>query len=1077
MAPSARRHRGLAAQILRVTLTIGIITVVAAGVVAIVGTSRIVSEQVATRDSAELQAIEDAFLTRYVDAETVAGNAARTVVATRDVRTLQATLTPVYAGGADSVAGLYVLDASLDVVADMPETSSPLPGSALRAARMALRGAQGVVRGTEAAPPGSLWLSQPVVTMADRPLVVLAEVDTRFIGELLQADAHGSRSVYLLEGTSIIASASPRPIDLHTARFDPTGSSGHISVSGPGGVHYSGYYNDVEVLLGQGWRLLILEPTDTVTKETLIALWPSVAVLALGGLVALLGAWIMARRLVAPLRKLQMSALRAAGGAYVKPIDSDRQDEIGQVARAFDAVALRLNALHDLSQLLASSSQLDQVLDGILSAMGHIVGPGVAAVYLLDDAGRWLVPVRARGADIANASAIDATDRTWLARALARTEPSVFAPGDRTLADELPGLAGDEPSALAAPLIAGNERLGVVVVLTEFGAHASDAEVEMMRTFSAQAAVAVRNSRLFAVESESRRVAEGLRSVAERLVRPGRLNEALTDIEATIAQLFDAERVSLGVVDRRSLGLPKGADPEFEAQSVGVALRIFEQGRPSRPVMMHAGQDPGADGLMQTMGVAEMLIAPVGFDTDHGAVLIVGFASAGATQRDLELADTLANEIALSLDNAYLYKQAVDRASTLETVFRISQAVGSSLDVKVVLNRVLDVVQKILSADAVALLTYDVRRRTIVTEMARGSLSTTMVDRVYAAGEDVVGYVFESGEPVSFLDLHQGMDGLAGDAARQGLRSMLAVPLLARGRSIGVLTVFSAEGGAFSAADTSMLQTFASQASLAIDTARLYSREHEVATVLQRSILPGALPEFDGIEAASAYEPAELDTEIGGDYYDLFRAPDGCVWLAIGDVCGKGVVAATKTSMIKYSVRAFVAAGFQPGQVVTEVNRMVAEGGDPSDIVTLWLGRIDRRSWTLTWANGGHPPALLRRSAGEDIEHLAAGGPLLGAIAGITYTDDSIDLEQGDAILLYTDGVTEARSGNRFFGEPRVEAAFRLGVTATVVVEELRSSVRRFVQSALRDDVAILAVRLTADGETATEPSDGGRQG
>ncbi len=354
---------------------------------------------------------------------------------------------------------------------------------------------------------------------------------------------------------------------------------------------------------------------------------------------------------------------------------------------------------------------------------------------------------------------------------------------------------------------------------------------------------------------------------------------------------------------------------------------------------------------MARFGSNELIVVPIALDTEHGAVLVIALGGERASRRDLDLADAVANEIALSLGNSYFYEQALLRANSLETVFRISQAVGSSLDVKVVLNRVLDVVQKILSADAVALMTYDARRKTIATEMARGMVSPSIVERVFKSGDDVVGYVFASGEPVAFRDLHEGMEGVSGDAARNGLHSMLAVPLLARGRSIGVLTVFSVGEGAFNDDDMSMLQTFASQAALAIDTARLYSREHDVATLLQQSILPGALPEFQGIDASSAYEPAGGDAEIGGDYYDLFRAPDGSIWMAIADVCGKGVKAAAKTSMIKYSVRSLVAAGFAPGRVVTEVNLMVAEGRDPSDIVTLWVGP------------GG--PARARRSPGR----------------------------------------------------------------------------------------------------------------
>jgi len=490
-------------------------------------------------------------------------------------------------------------------------------------------------------------------------------------------------------------------------------------------------------------------------------------------------------------------------------------------------------------------------------------------------------------------------------------------------------------------------------------------------------------------------------------------------------------------------------------------------------VLVRQGEDSGADVLLEAEGAEEMLVVPIAFDSDHGAALIVALAGRTAGQRDIDLAEALSNEIALAFDNAYLFERAVSRAANLETIFRISQAVGSSLQVNVVLNRVLDVVQKILSADAVALMTYDSRRRMIKTAMARGAVSPNIVDLELAPGDDVPGYVFSTGEPASFRDLHEPMGGIAGDAAAHGLRSMLGVPLLARGRSIGVLMVFSAEPGAFTDEDMGILQTFATQAALAIDTARLYSREHDVASILQASILPDALPVMAEVDASSVYEPAGAEAEIGGDYYDLFRAPDGSVWFAIADVCGKGVVAATKTSMIKYSVRSLVAAGLFPSGVLGEVNRMVAETGETSDIVTLWVGRLDVGSSTLLWASGGHPPGLVLRRASSATERLVPTGPLLGALADVVYGEESLDIAAGDVVLLYTDGVTEARRGNEFFGEDRVRDVLLGGGTAEEVVRRLLTAVRRFVHGDLRDDVAVLAltVREPVTGDTANEGS------
>ena len=233
-------------------------------------------------------------------------------------------------------------------------------------------------------------------------------------------------------------------------------------------------------------------------------------------------------------------------------------------------------------------------------------------------------------------------------------------------------------------------------------------------------------------------------------------------------------------------------------------------------------------------------------------------------------------------------------------------------------------------------------------------------------GEDVPGYVFASGEPAVFRDIHEDMGGLPAAAAASGLRSLIAVPLLARGHSIGVLIAFSEDVAAFSDEDVSLLRTFASQAALAVDTARMYSREHRIANRLQTSIRPEQLPEFPGLETGTAYVPAAApDAEIGGDFYDMMYAPDGRPFVVIGDVAGKGIEAATKTSMIRYSVRALVAAGFSPAAVLAELNRLVCATGEPSDIVTLWVGAMETDTGSGRLGRRRPPAGLVRHADGR----------------------------------------------------------------------------------------------------------------
>jgi sigma-B regulation protein RsbU (phosphoserine phosphatase) len=227
------------------------------------------------------------------------------------------------------------------------------------------------------------------------------------------------------------------------------------------------------------------------------------------------------------------------------------------------------------------------------------------------------------------------------------------------------------------------------------------------------------------------------------------------------------------------------------------------------------------------------------------------------------------------------------------------------------------------------------------------------------------------------------------------------------------------------------------------------------------------LPRIRGIEASSVYLPAGTDADIGGDYYDLFTAPDGRVVVSIGDVCGKGVLAATKTSMIRYALRGMVVAGLEPARVLAELNTMLLEAGDATSIVTLWLGYIDTTTGRLLYADGGHPPGLLRRSSDARIERLATTGALLGAVPGITWTQLEVPIEDGATLLLYTDGVTEARSGDRFFGEGRVRRALRAGGSPASVAQRLLSQVQRFASGELRDDAAILAVAYVPAYEAA----------
>lgn len=926
--------------------------------------------------------------------------------------------------------------------------------------------------------PGRLWITRRV--SGGDPMLLVCRLRYGFMSRIVDDIASARAGIAALvvdergaavrtgSGGKVIASGS-----LAFQRSSAETSAGTVSARSAQDLPMMGRFQVIR-MPGLMWRAVALEEEQAAMSSAWTALLPAgmsalaVAVLAV---VIALG---YSRRLVGPLRQFERRAREVASGGYVRPVEVGRDDEIGRMADAFNDMGVRLNSLQDLAQLLASASSLDDLLDSVLNAAGHILGTGDAAILLTDTDAGALVLARGRGLAYPTATLMVPFEQASpITEAYHEQRPAGFRGHGGEWTDPIHRLFGADPerAGVVVPLVMGREVLGVILLLAPGLRSFTDAQVETIRAFSANAAVAVRNSSLFEHERLSRTEAEALREVAEQIVRPANLEAALEKSAAIAAGLLGMERWSVAVRGRALLGIGPAADARAESDLLRawslVAPRSDGGDAPHlEPVAIPDVAEASGLAPLLEEGVGSALLVPLVQGAAARGVLALLDPTPGRTPtpRQIALAGTIGKELSLAIRNAHLLQQARARAANLETVFRISQAVSSELETSVVLNRVLDVVQKIFTADAVSLMSYDHARRCIATTMARGIANRDLLYFEAAPGVDIPGQVFETRTPASHGDLSRISTPLARLAVAHGFRSLIVVPLLARGRSIGALAVYGRDVDAFSGEDMELLLTFASQAALAIDTAAMYGREHHVASVLQASILPERVVPVPGLTIASFYLPAGSEAEIGGDYYDVFTTRDGRTVVAIGDVCGKGVVAATKTSMIKYALRGLVSAGAGPAEALAELNHLVSMSGDPSDIVTAWLGVLDVPGRRLTYANAGHPPGLLRRSAGG-IARLAPTGPLLGAVPDVAFDEETVDLADDDILLLYTDGVTEARRQSRFFGEGRVRRCLRRADGPRRVVDDLLAAVSDFSQGPLRDDAAALAVQVGGDGD------------
>jgi serine phosphatase RsbU (regulator of sigma subunit)/PAS domain-containing protein len=297
-----------------------------------------------------------------------------------------------------------------------------------------------------------------------------------------------------------------------------------------------------------------------------------------------------------------------------------------------------------------------------------------------------------------------------------------------------------------------------------------------------------------------------------------------------------------------------------------------------------------------------------------------------------------------------------------------------------------------------------------------------------------------------------------------GATSLICVPISDGTTGYGTLTlVRQAAMGRFGVADLGLAEELGQHLAIAIRVDRMVRHRSEVAEALQASLLPANLPpSVPGFQFAAAYVGATQWQEISGDFYDVFRAGDGWA-IAIGDVCGKGQDAAAMTAAARHSIRAFTHVHDAPAQVLSAANEVLLAGDYGERFVTAVLAFLRQRGRRTQVRLGGcgHPGPAVVRADGR-VEILEPDGMPLGLFEGAQFNELEFELREGDLLLFYTDGVTEARSADLEFFEDRLadELAAMAGREAADTVRAVQELVTSFSQGDLRDDVTILAVKL-----------------
>lgn len=370
------------------------------------------------------------------------------------------------------------------------------------------------------------------------------------------------------------------------------------------------------------------------------------------------------------------------------------------------------------------------------------------------------------------------------------------------------------------------------------------------------------------------------------------------------------------------------------------------------------------------------------------------------------------------------------------------------------LSELLERIRKSLEVDTAAVLLLEEDRGVLVARAARGLEEEVRQGVQVPLARGFAGRVAAEARPL-IIDLDH-YDVVNPILRQKGIRSMLGVPLQVKGRVIGVMHIGTLVQRDFDQDDVKLLELAAERAALAIDNARI-SEQRAVTAIMQRTLLPDALPEIPGVRFSAKYLPAGSGVKIGGDWYDVFQLANGRLAFVIGDVVGRGVLAASVMAEIRTALRAYLVQGHKLIEVLTMLNELLVTMGRRRG-ATLSIFELDLQVEELEAVIAGHLPPLLIEPDGHARLLEQRHGLPVGVRTGHDYEAFRYPFPTGSRLLLYTDGLIERRNESIDAGFQRLVAAAQ--AAARLADGPLADGVYRALldETPLEDDVALLAI-------------------